>query len=193
MRTQHGIQLNSRQVILDRDGVINVDTGYVGNAEDWQPIAGSVEAISALTRAGFRVFVVTNQSGIGRGYYSVEDFHAVQKTMLSAVAKAGGHIEKTYYCPHAPEWQCDCRKPATGLFLALQDEYAVDLTSTVFVGDKQTDLQAGDAIGAQSVLVRTGCGEKTLAELPPLHGYPVFDDLQSVVHELLTLAAQSSS
>jgi len=185
MRRQNTIDLTSQHIILDRDGVINVDAGYVGAKKDWRALEGSVEAIAALTQAGYQLFVVTNQSGIGRGYYTEKDFQAVDRHMHQVVAQAGGRLVKTYYCPHTPQQGCDCRKPASGLFEQIKEDYHIDLTGVIFVGDKYSDLMAGDAIGAQSILVRTGYGEQTLSELPVDHGYPVYADLRALVQAIL--------
>ncbi len=174
-------------ILLDRDGVINHESiGYIRSVADWQQIAGSLSAIARLTAAGFKIFIITNQSGIGRGYYSVADLTAIHQHMLTLIAEQGGKITDIYYCPHAPEEQCMCRKPESGMFLQCQREHDLDLTQTYFVGDKLADLLAGDRVGAQSVLVKTGYGDKTLVELPKDHPYPVFADLNAFVTHLLT-------
>ena len=176
-------------VCLDRDGVINADeVGYISSPQDWEPLAGSAEAIGRLTQSGYDVFVLTNQSGIGRGYYTLDDMQAVHIKMHAVLSRYGGVVKAVYYCPHAPEEDCSCRKPQTGMFEQLQAQFEVDLTATWFVGDKLSDLLAGDAVNAQSVLVKTGCGADTLAQLPDDHSYPVFADLSAFVTHLLTYA-----
>ena len=181
------VNMNKPFILLDRDGVINEDEkGYIGSPLDWYPIAGSAEAIGLLTQKGYDVFVLTNQSGIGRGYYSLADMQAVHNKMREVLAEFGGVIKAIYYCPHAPEEQCVCRKPQTGLFEQLQQEFSLDLTQTWFVGDKLSDLLAGDRVKAQSVLVKTGCGADTLAQLPADHSYPVFERLSAFVRHLMT-------
>ena len=173
-------------VCLDRDGVINVDeVGYISDPADWEPLVGSAEAIGRLTQRNYDVFVLTNQSGIGRGYYTLDDMHAVHKKMRNVLSEFGGVVKAIYYCPHAPEERCGCRKPQTGMFEQLQYQFGVDLTQTWFVGDKLSDLLAGDAVNAQSVLVKTGCGVDTLVDLPGDHSYPVFDSLGAFVTHLL--------
>ena len=173
-------------ILLDRDGVINHESiGYIRSVAEWQPLTGSLEAIARLTQAGFKIFIITNQSGIGRGYYSVADLTDIHQHMLTLIHQHGGEITDIYYCPHAPEEGCQCRKPASGLFLQCQREHDLDLTQTHFVGDKRADLLAGDNVGAQSVLVKTGYGDKTLLELPKDHPYPVFANLHAFVTHLL--------
>ena len=169
-------------VFLDRDGVINRDNkGYVGNADDWVPIPGSIEAIAKLNQADYDVFVITNQSGIGRGYYSLDDMHCVNDKMRRIVKTAGGLITDIFYCPHSPEAQCGCRKPRSGLFIQCQQKYKVEFVNTPFVGDKLSDLRAAEAIKAMPILVETGKGMDTLKSLPSDHSYSHYKDLQHFV------------
>ena len=153
-------------VILDRDGVINHDSDeYIRTPEQWQPIAGSLEAIAALNRAGFAPVVVSNQSGVGRGLFSAADLQDIHATMMEAVAGAGGHLAGIYHCPHAPEQHCTCRKPATGLVKQMERELGHAALGAPLIGDKHTDLMLARRVGARPVLVRTGYGARTLAAL----------------------------
>jgi D-glycero-D-manno-heptose 1,7-bisphosphate phosphatase len=157
-----------RLVILDRDGVINHDSDdFIRTPAEWIPIAGSLEGIALLTRAGFTVTVATNQSGIGRGLYDDAALDAIHQKMRRAVAEAGGAIDHIVYCPHAPDDGCDCRKPAAGLLRNLGRHYGVALAGVPAIGDTERDLAAARAVGARPILVLTGNGEttrRTLAE-----------------------------
>lgn len=143
---------NISTIILDRDGVINQETGYfVKSVDEWQPIAGSYNAISRLTAAGMRVFVATNQSGIARGLYSARTLDDIHTLMLDGVRQAGGDIEAVYYCPHADEDDCDCRKPRPGMLMQIVAEHGVDPDQSLMVGDSIRDLQAANSAGIRPV------------------------------------------
>ena len=143
-------------VILDRDGVINADSDdYVKSPDEWHPLPGSLDAIARLCRAGFDVVVATNQSGIGRGLFTVETLEAIHARMRDAVAAAGGHIAGIYYCPHRPEDGCDCRKPAPGLLRRIAADFGQPLDGVPFVGDKLTDAETALAAGAHPIFVGT--------------------------------------
>jgi D-glycero-D-manno-heptose 1,7-bisphosphate phosphatase len=152
-----------RFVVLDRDGVINFDSdAYIKGPDEWRPLPGSLEAIADLNSAGFDVFVVTNQSGLGRGLFSQEALDTIHAKMLEAVKTAGGAIRRILYCPHRPEDGCACRKPAPGLLLELARELDLELRGAPVIGDKWSDLEAARAVGARPILVTTGRGEETL-------------------------------
>lgn len=179
-------------IILDRDGVINEDRDdYIKSPDEWVPVPESLEAISRLTHAGWSVVVATNQSGIERGLFDINTLHAIHNKMTHAVAEAGGHIEGIFFCPHAPDTGCQCRKPATGLYEDIASRFGRPLTNVPVVGDSLRDLQAGHVMGADLWLVRTGKGLRTLAAaekdsskaLPP--GTSVEDNLAAVVTRLL--------
>jgi len=175
-----------KTIILDRDGVINEDSvGYIKSLAEWVPIPGSLQAIADLSKSGFSVFVITNQSGIGRGYYSLQAMQQIHDHMLQEVDKLGGAIQGIYFCPHHPDLQCECRKPNTGMFLQLAKEHSVDLQQSFYVGDKLTDLQAGDGVNAQSILVKTGNGEDTLRHLASDHFYLVYSCLSAFAKDVI--------
>lgn len=177
-------------IILDRDGVINFGSDqYIKSPDEWRPIPGSLEAIARLTREGWRVVVATNQSGLARGLFEMATLNAIHAKMHKAVAQAGGRIEAVFYCPHAAETECDCRKPKPGLFNEIATRYGRDLAGVPAVGDSLRDLLAAAAVGARPVLVRTGKGEKTLAAGGLPGDTPVFADLGEVVEHLLRIAA----
>lgn len=179
--------VGERIVILDRDGVINEDSDdYIKSPEEWEPIPGSLEAIELLTRRGYRIFVITNQSGIARGYFDAAVLDAIHQKMMALVASRGGKIEAIFHCPHGPEDFCSCRKPKPGLFEALRDQYALDLNGVPAIGDSFRDLMAARAVGATPLLVETGKGLRTLKQHPDLD-VPVFSNLyEAAQHILLT-------
>ncbi len=177
-------------VILDRDGVINVESpDYIKSPDEWVPIAGSLEAIAQLKTAGYQVAVATNQSGVGRGYYTHETLQEIHEKMISAAVAVGGDIDIIRYCPHTPDDGCVCRKPEPGLFEALGRFYERSLQDVPAVGDSLRDLQASEAAGARPVLVKTGNGMKTLADPDLGANIPVYDDLAAFVKALLSGAA----
>lgn len=153
-------------VILDRDGVINHDSdAFVKSANEWSPIEGSIEAIARLSKAGFTIAVATNQSGLARGLFDLDDLEAMHDKMNRLVNDAGGEISGVFYCPHHPDDNCSCRKPKAGLITAIEAEFALSAQQGVLVGDSLRDLQAGLSKGARPILVLTGKGEKTLASI----------------------------
>jgi D-glycero-D-manno-heptose 1,7-bisphosphate phosphatase len=172
-------------IILDRDGVINYDSDqFIKSPQEWRPIEGSMEAIALLNQWGWRVVVATNQSGVGRGLFDMDTLAAIHDKMHRTVAQAGGRIDAIFFCPHAADSKCSCRKPKPGMLLEIAERFNVDLVDVPVVGDSLRDLQSAVSAGAQPVLVRTGKGAKTEAdpELPP--GTPVHDNLAAYVRAL---------
>ena len=152
-------------IILDRDGVINLDSdAYVKSADEWLAIDSSIQAIAQLHQAGHRIFVATNQSGIGRGFFSLETLEAMHQKMLSLINEAGGKITDIAYCPHTPDDNCSCRKPKAGLLEALAAKNNIKLSDAIVIGDSLRDLQAADLVASQAFLVLTGKGQKTLQQ-----------------------------
>ncbi len=178
-----------RLVILDRDGVINYDSDqFIKTPDEWRPIPGSLEAIASLNQAGFRVVVASNQSGVGRGLLDMATLNAINGKMHAMLARMGGRIEAVFFCPHAADSRCACRKPKPGLLLEIGLRYHVDLKGVPVIGDSLRDLQAARAAGATPILVRTGKGSLTLqAGDLPADTY-VFDDLAEVARALLAEA-----
>lgn len=173
-------------ILLDRDGVINQDSAdYIKSPEEWRPLPGSLEAIARLTRAGWRVVVVSNQSGLARGLFDAATLEAIHQRMTCAVEEAGGHLHGIYYCPHGPDDGCDCRKPLPGLFHQVARGLGIDLTGVPAVGDSPRDIKAAAAAGCRPLLVSTGNGARALAEGRVPEGTPVFEDLSAVVEYLL--------
>ena len=173
-------------VILDRDGVINHDSAsYIKSPEEWKPIAGSLEAIALLNQAGYRVLVATNQSGIGRGLFDMATLNAIHDKMHRALSLVGGRVDGIFYCPHAQDAGCACRKPRPGLLDEIAKRFGVSLDGVPFIGDSLRDLQAGAAVGAQPVLVLTGNGKKIRKDGDLPEGTVVHADLAEAVRSLL--------
>ncbi len=166
-------------VIVDRDGVINRDSdAFIRTASDWRAIDGSLEALALFAQNGFNVAVATNQSGLARGHFDLAALSDIHRTMVDAVAAAGGRIDRIVFCPHGPESGCDCRKPAPGMLLQLAQLFGVDLRDVPFIGDSLSDLQAAQAVGARGILVRSGKGGATEKAFGADMGdVEVFDDL----------------
>jgi len=146
-------------VILDRDGTINEESAaFVDSPDAWRPLPGALDAIARLNHAGWHVVVASNQSGLGRGLYEVAMLNVIQARMHKLLAAAGGRLDAIFYCPHAPDEACHCRKPEPGLFEQIGERFGVDLHGTPNVGDTVEDLLAGAAVGCESHLVLTGRG-----------------------------------
>ena len=180
-----------RAVFLDRDGTINEESGYLFRIEDCRFIPGAIEALTQLNRAGFLVVIVTNQSGIARGYYTEEDLKQLHLYMESEIALAGGRVDGWYYCPHHPDYTsdptaCDCRKPLPGMLQIAADDLGIDLGSSWMIGDKIADIKAGRAAGCHTILVKTGYGEAEAANAP--EGLTVLDDLLSAAAHIIELS-----
>jgi len=169
--------MSQAYVLLDRDGVINQDSDdYIKSPEEWQPIVGSLEAIALLNKHGFKVVVITNQSGISRGFYDETTLEQIHKKMHQLTTEKGGTIDAIYYCPHGPDDHCNCRKPKPGLLNQFAKENNTPLKDIYFIGDKQGDAQAAIAAGAKPMLVKTGTKKNTFNHNSDIN-YPIFEDL----------------
>ena len=176
----------AKLIVLDRDGVINYDSDqFIKSPDEWRPIPGSLEAISRLNHAGFRVVVATNQSGLGRGLFDMATLIAINDKMHKALAHLGGRIDAVFYCPHTADSACECRKPKPGMFTEIGNRFGVDMTGVPCVGDSVRDLQAAAAIEAQPILVLSGKGEKTLRDGVFPANTIIFPDLAFVATALL--------
>lgn len=181
-------------IILDRDGVINHDSDtFIKTPDEWVPIPGSLEAIARLNQAGYRVVVATNQSGITRGMFSIMALNAIHQKMHAAALSVGAAIDAVFFCPHAADESCDCRKPQPGMLHMIAKRFDVSLKGIPMVGDSLRDLQAGFVVGCTPYLVMTGKGEKTLAKggLPP--GTTNYANLVAVVDHILKNPAPNSA
>ena len=173
-------------IILDRDGVINVDSDeYIKSADEWKAIPGSMEAIGRLYQNGYKIIVLSNQAGLARNKFNIEALNAIHSKMHNHLAQYGGVIEAIFFCPHHPDDDCDCRKPKPGLYKDVSKRLRIPMQGIPSVGDKLSDLQAAQAIGASPILVKTGYGQSVVdaGEVPD--GVPVYDDLVTYVDDLL--------
>jgi D-glycero-D-manno-heptose 1,7-bisphosphate phosphatase len=146
-------------VFLDRDGTLMRDVDYCGDPKDVDLLPGVREALPKLKSAGHKLIVITNQSGIGRGYFNEEQYHAVENEVGRQIGE--GVIDATYYCPHLPDDGCKCRKPSPELVLQAARDHHVDLARSFFIGDKASDIDCGRNAGVKTILVRTGYGKET--------------------------------
>ncbi len=174
-------------VILDREGVISeCVVPFMRSPEEFKPIPGALEAIARLNQAGARVVVATNQAGVGRGLTDMATVNAIHDRMHRAVMSVGGRIDAIFYCPHAEEAGCRCRKPATGMFEEIAERYGLhDLSGVAAVGDSIRDLLAARKAGATPILVRTGKGRDTESAGGLPQGAQVFDDLAAFTDDWL--------
>lgn len=153
-----------RAVFLDRDGTINIEKEYLYQARDFEFIPGAPEAVRLLNQAGIMVVVVTNQSGVARGYYTEEDVENLHHHIERELDRSGAHVDIWLYCPHHPDGRgsyalpCDCRKPLPGMLHEAARRHDIDLENSIMIGDKLADIEAGQAAGCRTILVRTGYG-----------------------------------
>lgn len=178
-------------VFLDRDGTINVDKDYLVRPEEFEFISGAPEAVARLKRAGFLVIVVTNQSGVARGYFGIDEVSRLHDHLQQQLSLAGTAIDAFYLCPHHPEHgvaeykiDCACRKGNPGMLLQAAAEHGIDLSRSYMVGDKLADVEAGRRAGCRSILVLTGYGQSDVKKLPD-NEVPVVADLSSAVDYIL--------
>jgi len=173
-------------ILIDRDGTLIEDRDYLADPDGVRLFPGVAEAIAAVNRAGIPIAVVSNQSGIGRGYFTEADLAAVERRVQEALAAAGARLDGVYHCPHAPEAGCGCRKPAPAMAIAAARDLGLDLTRSFVIGDKRADLELGRAVGATAILVRTGYGRE--AEAKGVAAGQTFADLAAalawVLHEI---------
>jgi D-glycero-D-manno-heptose 1,7-bisphosphate phosphatase len=173
-------------VLLDRDGVINADSpNYIKSPSEWLPIAGSLEAIVRLNRAGRAVAICSNQSAVARGILSIETLNTIHEVMRARLAESGGRVDAIFCCTHGPDEQCDCRKPAPGLLAQAMAELKHPPEQTAFVGDSLRDMQAALAARCLPVLVRTGNGASSENSAREIGVNLVFDDLAAATDWLL--------
>lgn len=178
-----------RAVFLDRDGTINVEKDYLYQAKDFEFIPGAPEAIRLLNQAGILVIIVTNQSGVARGYYSEDDVENLHRHIASELEQYGAHVDAWFFCPHHPSGrgsyalQCNCRKPLPGMLEEAAKLYEINLEDSTMIGDKMTDITAGQNAGCRTILVNTGYGSDEKQFIGP--ETIVCDDLLSAVKYLL--------
>ncbi|MCR9095262.1 MAG: D-glycero-beta-D-manno-heptose 1,7-bisphosphate 7-phosphatase [bacterium] len=174
-------------ILLDRDGVVNAESdAFVKDVSEFNPLAGSLEAIARLSRAGHAIAVVSNQSGVGRGFIDPSDLEQIHRVLRGGVEREGGRIDRIEVCPHLPGDDCACRKPRPGLLESAARALGHAPSTCVLIGDRATDLAAAGRFGCPAFLVRTGHGRATEDALDPRDETPVFDDLAAAASRILT-------
>lgn len=184
-------------VFVDRDGTLNVEKNYLYRIEDFEFIPGAPEAIRRLRQAGFLVIVVTNQSGVARGYFTLAEVDALHRHIQNELEQSGTRIDAFYVCPHHPtegvgefRRKCDCRKGEPGLLLRAAAEHDIDLAASFMIGDKLADIEAGERAGCTSLLVMTGYGSEEAQKLTEKR-VPCFADLAEATRHILTASCVS--
>jgi D-glycero-D-manno-heptose 1,7-bisphosphate phosphatase len=179
-----------RAVFVDRDGTINVEKEFLYRPEEFQFIPGAPEALMLLNEAGFRVIVVTNQSGIARGYYDEAAVERLHRHVDRELSRFGARVDAYYFCPHHPEQgigeylrKCDCRKPMDGMLRRGAAELSVDIKASYMIGDRLADVEAGVRAGCKAIMIKTGYGATESAMLPV--GIPVYDSLPDAVRAII--------
>ena len=179
--------MKNKAVFLDRDGTINIEKGYLHKIEDFVLLPGAAEAVSEMNRLGYKVIVITNQSGIARGFYTEDDMQTLHSHMKDVLASKNAAVDAIYFCPHHPEAQvsryrkdCGCRKPKAGLFIKAAEDFDIDFERSWAVGDRIRDILPAKQLGMKSALVLTG--HKKAEEI--CQAPAVFDDLSAFVKSL---------
>ncbi|MEA3420011.1 MAG: HAD family hydrolase [Campylobacterota bacterium] len=150
-----------KALFIDRDGIVNVDHGYVWKIEDFEFSNGILSLLKLFQDEGYLLFIITNQSGIGRGYYSEDDFQILTKWMLETLKKEGIAIQGVYHCPHTPDDKCQCRKPETGLIEQASEAYPINLKDSWMIGDKESDIQLAHNAGVENTIY---IGDKNISD-----------------------------
>jgi D-glycero-D-manno-heptose 1,7-bisphosphate phosphatase len=184
-------------VFFDRDGTLNVDVGYLRSAGEMQLIPGAAEAVRLLNERQILTCIISNQSGVARGYFTEADLVPIHDRLQELLAGGGAHIDRIYYCPHHPtegrppyNIECSCRKPYTGMLRKATEEFPIALESSFVVGDKALDIQVGKAAGACSILVLTGFGGSAVEEcrrngaLPDFVAPTIVEAVHYILHHL---------
>jgi len=180
-----------KAVFLDRDGTLNVEKDYLHRIEDFEFIPGAPEAIKKLKDAGFLVIVITNQSGVGRGYYTLQDVDRLHEHIQKKLSEAGTAIDAFYVCPHHPtegvseyKKDCDCRKGKPGMLLQAAQDFNIDLSRSYMVGDKEADIEAGEKAGCRSIMVLTGYGEEAAKHMTT-NSVLLYEDIRQAAEYIL--------
>jgi histidinol-phosphate phosphatase family protein len=164
--------MTRRAVFLDRDGTINEEVNYLSDISQVKILPKSAEAIKLLNEHGFIIIIITNQSGVARGYFSEKTLKEIHNHLKSELQKDGAAVDAIYFCPHHPDDGCGCRKPTLGLIKKAVEDWNINLTSSFMVGDKLVDVETGKRAGCQTVLVLTGYGEKEAKEMEKSDTHP---------------------
>jgi D-glycero-D-manno-heptose 1,7-bisphosphate phosphatase len=177
--------LKAQAVFLDRDGVINSDrSDFVKSWEDFEFLPSSLEALATLSQTPHRIVIITNQSGVGRGFLTEAELQQIHARMIDRVCASGGRIDAVYYCPHLPDAGCGCRKPAPGLFFEAARDFAIDLTYSWAIGDSARDVEAANRAGVQAILVERSLPDPstTPASLESLRATDLLDAVRIVLN-----------
>ena len=179
----------NRAVFMDRDGTVSEEVGYMYHAGLYKPFSWTGDAIRQLNEAGFKAILITNQSGVERGYFEDSTVHEVHAMLRTELARWNARLDAIYYCPHKPETGCACRKPLPGMLLKAADDLDIDLSRSFMIGDRYLDVQTAHAAGVRSILVRTGDGVNEFEKYgtaPLAQPDYVADNLQDAVNAILT-------
>ena len=188
--------MKKRCVFIDRDGTINREVNYLHKIEDLEILPGVAEGIEKLNKSGFTVIILTNQSGIARGYYGIDDMNNINNEIIRRLEKNEAKIDAIYFCPHHPNGKvseftkkCNCRKPEPGLYLEAANDFDIDFKNSYAIGDKIRDLEPAKKLGGRGILVKTGHGKKELQEKEKWGVTPdyIADDLLEAVQWLLEI------
>lgn len=173
----------NKAIFLDRDGVINIDKDYVSRIEDFEFKEGIFPLLHHFQNLGYHLFIVTNQSGIGRGYYSLEDFHTLNDWMLDAFEKEKISIHEVFYCPHAPGEACTCRKPSPGMITQAASRYEIDLSHSWMIGDKESDIGAGRNAGVKETILVLGKKGEDVSQSSADHKVKNLKEILAIIKE----------
>ena len=193
---QRSTKNNRPAVFLDRDGTVIAERHYLARPDQIEILPGADAALRSLAAAGFALVLITNQSGIARGLYADQDFHAVQARLRTELEARGVQLDGVYYCPHHPDitGPCPCRKPGHGLYLQARMELGLDLTRSAYVGDRVHDVQGALDFGGLGVLVETGYGAREKARLPAgLHSASTLLDAAAIIVNSLAIQGRSAA
>lgn len=169
----------NKAVFLDRDGVINKELNYLSDPNDFDFIEGSIEALRILKKKGYLLLIITNQSGIARGYFTEKILDKIHEKMIKLLKNEGVALDGIYYCPHHPDFtgSCDCRKPNAGLILKARNQFNIDLSNSFMVGDTMNDIKTGKNAKSKTVLVLTGYGKEEQKKIDQIKPNFVFQNL----------------
>lgn len=151
-----------KAIFMDRDGTISEEVGYMYHAGLYRPYPWAASAVRRINESGMKAVLITNQSGVGRGYFDEAMVHQVHDILLAELARSNAKLDAIYYCPHHPDADCNCRKPQPGMLIRAKEELDIDLSQSYVIGDKHLDVETAYAAGAKSVLVLTGYGQTEL-------------------------------
>ncbi len=184
--------MSRRFVVLDRDGTLIIDKDYLSNPKEVEFIPGAAAALRRFQEMGLGIVVITNQSGIARGFFSLEQLQRVHEHLNSLLNQEGVKLDGMYFCPHLPKDDCNCRKPGTGLIRQAAQDLGFNPEEAFILGDKNSDIELGKRIGAVAILLRTGYGEKTEQEKRIAPDY-VCDNLEQAADLIFSLLNKTSS